>query len=295
MNARVKPQSISSRTQDWVRLTKPGIVVTNVMMVAVGLWLAPDAVSYDTALGALLGTGLLVAACGALNQFIERDTDALMPRTSTRPLPAGRCEPFEALVIGGLGIAGGIGLLALLTSSLTTLMGIAAVLIYVALYTPMKRWTAWSIPVGAVAGALPPVIGWTAVTDTIGAGAIGLFIILFLWQILHFLGIALYRVDHYESAGLKVGLGAIDPETTITQIRAASIGLVLVAAAFVWWLELSLVFAACALLAVGAPAWTSLGPVTRGTAPDWGRSVFFASLVTLPILTLGALLQLLTA
>ena len=290
MSARVNPQSMSSRTQDWVRLTKPGIVVTNVMMVAVGLWLAPDAVSLGTALGALLGTGCLVAACGAFNQFIERDTDALMARTSTRPLPAGRCEPSEALVIGGLGIAGGIWLLAALTSALTTLLGVAAVFVYVVLYTPMKRWTAWSIPVGAVAGALPPVIGWTAVTDSIGAGAIGLFTILFLWQILHFLGIALYRVDHYESAGLEVGLGAIDPETTIGHVRAASIGLVLVAAAFVWWLEPSLAFAVCMLVAVGAPAGQSLSPVTRETASDWGRRVFFASLVTLPILTLGALL-----
>lgn len=291
MSAQTTSQSISSRTQDWVRLTKPGIVVTNVMMAAVGLWLAPGLVTPETALGVLLGTGLLVAACGAFNQFLERETDALMPRTSTRPLPAGRCEPGEALAIGALGIASGICLLAVLTNLLTTLLGIAAVVIYVAFYTPMKRWTVWSIPVGAVAGALPPVMGWAAATGEVGAGALGLFAILFLWQIPHFLGIALFRVDHYESAGLKVGLGTVDTDVTIALVRAASIELVLVGAAFVWWTESSLLFAAFVLVAVGAPALQSLLPVTRTSIPQWGRRVFFASLVTLPVLTLGALVE----
>jgi protoheme IX farnesyltransferase len=154
----------------------------------------------------LLGTALCAASAAVLNQLMECKYDALMPRTARRPLPTGRVSRGEALAIGlAAGIAGGI-VLAIFVNILTAILGIATLGSYVLLYTPMKRLTTMNTIVGAIPGAIPPVMGWTAVTGVISPPALALFAILFLWQIPHFLAIAiLYREDYRKGGFARDG------------------------------------------------------------------------------------------
>ncbi|HEX4644537.1 MAG TPA: protoheme IX farnesyltransferase [Verrucomicrobiae bacterium] len=138
----------------------------------------------------MLGTALLASGASALNQWLEREYDAKMPRTEDRPLPSGRLQPGTVLVLGG--ICGGIGLiyLALAVNLLTSLLGAATLASYLFIYTPLKRVTTLNTLVGAIPGALPPLMGWTAARDEISRGGWALFAILFFWQLPHFLAIA---------------------------------------------------------------------------------------------------------
>ena len=193
------------RLRDFVELCKPKIAIMGLYTVAIGffvgsrgLWNAP------LLLNSLLGVGLVAVACSVLNQLIERETDRRMFRTATRPLPTGRISPSEALVFGLT--AGVIGLtwLALRVNLLTAVLGAVTLLSYVGLYTPLKRWSGLSTVIGAIPGALPPVLGWTAAGGALDAGAFALFATLFLWQFPHFLAIAWLLREQYANAGLKM-------------------------------------------------------------------------------------------
>lgn len=195
-----------SRVADFVELTKPRIAVLVLFTVAVGTLLASSgAPDFVLLFNTVLGTGLVAAAASVLNQLLERHTDALMRRTENRPLPAGRLHPVEALLFGLLLTALGFGWLAL-TAKHPLPIAVAAVTFvsYVFLYTPLKRHTTLNTLVGAVPGALPPVIGWTAVTGTLDREILALFLIVFIWQIPHFLAIAwMHRAD-YARAGMRM-------------------------------------------------------------------------------------------
>jgi protoheme IX farnesyltransferase len=161
-------------------------------------------------LHALLGTGLIAAAASALNQVIERDSDARMLRTRTRPLPAGRLEIPAALAFGLALALLGASYLSLAVNVLTAAIGIATLALYVLVYTPLKRHSSLCTIVGAVPGALPPVMGWTAATGALSAEAWFLFAILFFWQLPHFLAIAWNYRDDYARGGQPM-LSVIDP------------------------------------------------------------------------------------
>jgi heme o synthase len=206
-----------SRWLDFVELTKPRIAVMVLFTVAVGGLLA-----YRTPLDlvqlvhALIGAALVAAGASALNQWLERLTDAQMQRTENRPLPAGRLSANEALVFGvTLSIVGLTYMFFLMTHALAGWMTAATLLSYVFVYTPLKRQTTLNTLIGAVPGALPPVIGWTALTGTLDSSAFILFLIVFLWQVPHFLAIAwMYRED-YARAGLRM-LPTVDPDGAAT-------------------------------------------------------------------------------
>lgn len=162
-------------------------------------------------LHAVVGTALVAAGSSALNQVLERDTDALMKRTANRPIPSGRMSPDQGLAIGVLLSVVGLAQLTFWVNPLTALLGAVTLAGYLFLYTPMKRWTSLATVVGAVPGAIPPVMGWTALRGRIDAEAWALFGILFLWQLPHFLAIAwVYRAD-YERGGLPM-LPVVDPK-----------------------------------------------------------------------------------
>jgi protoheme IX farnesyltransferase len=148
----------------YLELTKPRITGSVVFTAAAGLWLAPVRVPASLVLLTLAGTALVVAAANVLNMFLERDSDALMPRTSRRPLPSGRIEPSRALLFGLLLASASIPLLTFGGGPIPAALAAIALVSYVLLYTPMKRRTAAALLVGAVAGATPPLIGWTAAT-----------------------------------------------------------------------------------------------------------------------------------
>lgn len=197
---------------DLVELTKPRITLMVVVTAGIGLLLASGGrVPMAMVLHALVGTGLVAAGSAALNHVLERDIDALMRRTANRPLPAGRMHPDLALTLGvGLAVAGLVEL-TLGVNLLTALLGAVALAGYLFVYTPLKKISPLATVVGAVPGAIPPMMGWAAVTESLDPGAWVLFAILFLWQLPHFLAIAWMCREDYARAGLPM-LPVIHPD-----------------------------------------------------------------------------------
>jgi protoheme IX farnesyltransferase len=175
-----------------------------VFTTAMGLWLAPgSAGALRTAL-LLFGTALLVGSANTLNCWYERETDGLMIRTRNRPLPSGRIDPWTALAFGVLCGVFAIPILAIAINPLTALLGAIAHATYVLVYTPLKKVSPWALEIGAIPGAIPPLMGWTAATGALSLPGWFLFGILLFWQIPHFLAIAIYLEDDYRRGGLKV-------------------------------------------------------------------------------------------
>jgi protoheme IX farnesyltransferase len=218
---------------DYAELTKPRITATVMLTTLVGFVVASvGAVSARGLAAALVGTGLVAAGASALNMLLERATDARMLRTRTRPLPAGRLRPAEALAFGAVLTVVGLATLYWTSGAAAAGIAFATWASYLFLYTPLKTRTSLSTIVGAFPGALPPVIGWAAARGGVEPGAYVLFAILFLWQIPHFLAIAwIYRED-YARGGLPV-LPVLDPEGRLTgrQVVANTFALVLVSLA----------------------------------------------------------------
>ena len=219
--------TLAGRLADYLELAKPRIAVLALVTVTVGYVLgSADALQMLPLFHALLGIALVAAGSSALNQFVERRSDARMRRTADRPLPSGRLHPVAAL---GFGLATGLGgcaYLAVLVNVLTASLALATLLLYTLAYTPLKRITSLCTAVGAVPGALPPLLGWTASGAPINSGALSLFAILYVWQFPHFLAIVwLYR-DEYADAGFRM-LPAVRPALRITGIMAVTYALAL--------------------------------------------------------------------
>lgn len=279
------------RWLDFVEMTKPRIAVLVLFTVGVGALLArqgfPD---WIIVLHTLIGTGLVAAGASALNQLLERHTDALMHRTENRPLPAGRLQAWEVLLFGvGLG---GFGLFYLAwTVKQPLAVGIAGItfLSYVLIYTPLKRHTTLNTLIGAIPGALPPVIGWTALTGSLNAEVVTLFLLLFLWQVPHFLAIAwLYRED-YGRAGLKM-LPTIDAagDATARQMLIYCVALVGLSLSPILWQRAGWFYATGAVL-LGYYFLESVWSFGRERNDREAKRVLHASLLYLPAL-LGLLL-----
>ena len=200
--AEARPVLLAS---DFVQLAKPRITLMVMLTAGIGLLMAAGQTPpLGLAIALLAGTGLVAAAGSALNHHWERESDRLMERTANRPLPAGRMHPDVALGFGlGLAVIG-LLLLALGASLLSAALGLVALFGYVLVYTPLKRVTSLATIVGAVPGAIPPMMGWTAAGGGLDAGAWALFGILFFWQLPHFLAIAWICRDDYERAGMPV-------------------------------------------------------------------------------------------
>ncbi len=197
--------AVLARMLDYLELTKPRIAVFALVTVAVGYTLGASGNWQLAGLShAMVGIALVAAGCSALNQFIERSSDARMRRTSNRPLPCGRLLPAEGLFFGlATGILGTMYLV-IWVNTLTAVLAVVTFVFYAAVYTPLKRVTSFCTVIGAIPGALPPVLGWTAGGGQLDAAAFTLFAILFLWQFPHFLAIAwLYR-NEYHQAGLQM-------------------------------------------------------------------------------------------
>jgi protoheme IX farnesyltransferase len=203
--AEVSAQTFSyASVRDLLDLAKPRITSMVVFTTAMGLWLAPGAIGAARTVALLVGTALLVGSANTLNCWYERETDGLMLRTRNRPLPSGRLDPAAALALGiGCGVIA-IPILALLVNPLTALLGAIAHTTYVLVYTPLKKISPWALEIGAIPGAIPPLMGWTASTGALTLPGWFLFGILFFWQIPHFLAIAIYLEDDYRRGGLKV-------------------------------------------------------------------------------------------
>ncbi len=274
------------RLADFWALTKPSIVRMNVLM-TLGGWVLADASFRDlTLLWTLLGTALAVASANAMNMYLERDIDGLMTRTANRPLPAGRMHPPVAAVFGAVLGLGSLALLGLAVNVLTAGLALAALVLYVAVYTPMKRKGPIALLIGAVPGAAPPLMGWTAATGQIELPGLVLFAILVAWQIPHFIAIALFRADDYERAGVKTVSLVRGDRVAKAQAVAWTTALIAFSLALVplglagWGYG-----AAAALLGLWFLVWGLRG-FREGADEVWAQGFFRASLVYLPVLTL---------
>ncbi len=273
------------RTADYLILTKPRVVLMVLVTTAVGFYLgSPRAVDALRLLHTLLGTALAAGGTIALNQFLERDGDALMERTRHRPLPDGRMEAGQVLTFGTGITAGGIGYLAVSVDMLTALVTALTAGSYLFLYTPLKRKTTLCSMPGAVSGALPPVAGWVAACGEFGLGAWSLFAILFLWQIPHSLAIAwIYRAD-YARAGIRL-LPVIEPNGARTGRQVVNYSLALLIVGLLPTLigiTGPIYFYGALMLGVGLLACGIVLAVSRSVAD--ARRLLYASLVYLPVL-----------
>jgi protoheme IX farnesyltransferase len=196
----------------YIELTKPRILTMVLVTATLGYALAAQGLApYATFFWMLLGTGLSSGGAGALNHYLERNIDPLMDRTRNRPLPAGLVTPTAALLMGlGMSVLG-VGLLWYFVNPLSALLSLTTIVLYAVVYTPLKRISWVNTPVGAIPGAIPPLIGWAAAANDLSLGAWVLFAILFLWQHPHFYAIAWMFKDDYARGGFKM-LPVVDPD-----------------------------------------------------------------------------------
>jgi protoheme IX farnesyltransferase len=274
------PLPFGSRAQlsALLELTKPSITALVMVTMVSGALVAPVHIELGSLLLAMFATACVVGAANAFNMWMERDSDALMTRTRRRPLPTGRLSSEMVLGFGSLLAVVGLTLLATSVSSLSALLGWIALCSYVLAYTPLKRITTWSLHVGAVPGAIPPLMGWAAVTGSLSREAFALFAILLVWQLPHFLAIATFRAPEYERAGLKVLPNVRGRAATERAIVLYSVLLGVVAVA-PWPLGMAGVgYGITALFA----SLVFLGFALRGRgrldANRWARRLFLASM-----------------
>jgi heme o synthase len=223
-----RPLPAAVRLADLVEMTKPGITLMVVLTAGLGFLLAaPDRIPFTLLVHALLGTALVSGGASVLNQVLERDVDARMRRTADRPLPAGRLDPDRALLFGVALAVGGLLELAFAVNLLTALLGVAALAGYVFVYTPLKRVSSLATVIGAVPGAIPPMMGWSALRNQLDPAAWVLFGILFFWQMPHFLAIAWLCREDYANGGFPI-LTVLDPQGVRTGRQAVLYGAALV-------------------------------------------------------------------
>ena len=215
-----EPDTTASRAvADFLALTKPRLVLMLVLTTCIGFYLGTvDDLDWLLLFHTWIGTGLAAGGTLALNQFMERERDALMRRTMKRPLAAGRLDPGQALWFGILVTVGGLLYLTLIVNMLSGVVTAVITVTYLFLYTPLKHRTSLSTMAGAIPGALPPVTGWVAARGDIGLEAAVLFLIMFLWQLPHSLALAWMFREDYARAGFQL-LPIIDPQGRITSLQ----------------------------------------------------------------------------
>jgi heme o synthase len=211
-----EPVSTTETLRVYVALTKPRITLMVVLTTIAGFCLASvQGIDWLKFLHLSIGIGCLSSGISTINQWMERDLDALMRRTQDRPLPAGRVTPMQAIVFGATLTLGSLVYLILFTNGLTALLGVITAASYLLLYTPLKTKTTLSTVLGAFPGAMPPLVGWAAARGSVSVEGWVLFAILFIWQFPHFLAIAWMYRDDYARAGIKM-LPVVEPEGRIT-------------------------------------------------------------------------------
>lgn len=285
--AQVGLRIVAARFADYLELSKPRIALMVLVTVAVGYLLGQQG-NWSLAMlwRAWLGIALVAAGSSALNQWWEGQTDARMRRTMSRPLPAGRLVSAEVLALGLAAAALGCGYLAWQVNALTAVMTGLTFVLYAGVYTPLKRWTSLCTAVGAIPGALPPVLGWVATGQPLDWPAFALFAVLFLWQFPHFLAIAWLHQDDYAAAGLRM-LPGVHPARGVTGFMATAHALVLIPVSLLpaWWGYGGEIYAVVAMLLGTAYAATSFS-FALSESRSAARRVLWVSLVYLPVLLL---------
>ena len=269
---------------DLVGLTKPRLATLVIFTTAVGILVEPGTLPLGESLWAIALTTLIVASGTTLNMYLERDVDALMARTATRALPTGRLRPAVALWFGIALLVVAIPLMVLKVNLLTLALGLMAWSVYLFAYTPLKRRSVSAVYVGAIPGATPILMGWTAATGTIDLVALALFGILFMWQIPHFIAISMFRRDEYARAGLKVLPVEYGDQTSLWHMIGTSLGLVAATLAPVYFDVGGPLYAVTAATLAAVALVGSVWGIRVKAGPAWARGYFFGTLVYLPLL-----------
>jgi protoheme IX farnesyltransferase len=272
---------------DYFSLTKPRLSSLVIFTCALGMFLAPGEITFLTGLFSIIATSGLVGGACVINCYMERDIDALMERTKNRPLPSGRITATSALTLGLILISVCLLSLYFLVNPLTAFLGLVAAVVYIALYTPMKTKTSWALFAGAVPGAIPPLMGWTSVTNSVDTYGLILFGILFIWQLPHFLSISIYHSKDYNNAAIKTFPTEIGFKATRNRIVIYTIALFLISLGpdFIdattenYRLSVCLLGGSFSLYAL----WGYFIDDKSETFLQWARTYFYSSLVYLPM------------
>jgi protoheme IX farnesyltransferase len=265
-------------------LIKARLTFLVLLTTLVGFYIGSGTLNLLLLLHTMLGTALVAGGAAALNQWLERDYDAKMTRTEDRPLPSGRMQPNTVLILGAACGAIGLIYLALAVNLLTSLLGAITLASYLFVYTPLKRVTTLNTVVGAIPGALPPLMGWAAARNEVSGGGWALFAILFFWQLPHFFAIAWIYRDQYARAGF-VMLPVVDPagERTGRQAVSHTLGLLPISLCpFVFHLAGPIYLFGAFGLGL-AYLWFAIQFSRHLTVPR-ARQLFFASILYLPLL-----------
>jgi heme o synthase len=280
----------ASAEKGWVTvfadLVKARLTLLVLLTTLVGFYVGSRGPTMDFArmFNALLGTALVASGAAALNQLLERDYDAKMRRTQSRPLPSGRLQPVTVTVFGGVCATAGLIQLALAVNLITSVVGAVTLISYLFIYTPLKRLTWLNTAVGAIPGALPPLMGWTAARGELSSEGWALVAILAFWQLPHFLSIAWIYRDEYAKAGFKM-LPVIDPDGHRTGRQAVGYALGLLPVSlcpFLFHLT-GMVYLAGALVLGAVYLWFAI-QFARQLTVARARQLFFVSITYLPLL-----------
>ncbi|MBL8204795.1 MAG: protoheme IX farnesyltransferase [Blastocatellia bacterium] len=280
-----QPLTMSEKIGAYVELTKPRITFMVVLSALAGFCLASkQGINWLQFLHFAVGVSLLTSGTSTLNQFIERESDKLMRRTMRRPLPAGRLSPIAALMFGLTTAVLGEAYLALVVNPLTAWLGVAALVSYVLMYTPLKQRTTLCTAIGAFPGALPPLLGWAAASNELAIGGCVMFAILFLWQFPHFHAIAMMYAEDYARADIKM-LPVVEPDLKSTSLQIVGYAALLLPVSFLpFFLGMSgwvYLFAAI-LLGIGF-LYASINCAETKTKKD-ARILLKTSVIYLPLL-----------
>jgi protoheme IX farnesyltransferase len=274
---------------DLAELVKARLTLLVLLTTAVGFYLGSEwPIDYLGLFRVVFGTAAAAAGAAALNQWWERRADALMRRTRMRPIPAGRMRPLQALALGIVLSVFGIGYLAIVCNALSATLTAITISIYIFAYTPLKRASTANTAVGAIPGAIPPMIGWAAARGDIGAGAWSLFAIIFLWQLPHFFAIAwMYREDYSRAGFRMISSDDRSGERSASQSVFFCILLLVIAGLPAFLGIANFIYLAIELLLGGLFTTVAMRFLRMRTASA-ARSLFITSIVYLPLL-LGAL------
>lgn len=276
---------------DFAELVKARLTLLVLLTTAVGFYLgSAGAINYVALFHAVFGTALAAAGAAALNQWWERRLDALMQRTKTRPIPAGRMLPRDALIAGSLLAIAGVSYLAIACHWLSAALAAATILIYIFAYTPLKRISTANTLVGAIPGALPPMIGWAAASGRLDPGAWSLFAILFFWQLPHFFAIAwMYREDYARADFQMVSRDDETGTRSASQSVFFCIVLLLVSGIPAFIGVVNSIYVLVELILNGLFIFVAMRFLRTQVVAD-ARKLFVASIVYLPLLLLALVL-----
>jgi protoheme IX farnesyltransferase len=271
---------------DAFALVKPRITLLAIITTAAGIYLAPVTPTSSLIFFTMLGTSLLVGGANALNMFLERDVDLLMERTRDRPLPGKRLTPEFGLGFGSVLIGVAVPLLIYYVNPLTGWLGLLSLGTYVLIYTPLKKKTALSLWIGAIPGAAPPLLGWTAATGSLAWPGVILFAVIFFWQIPHFLAIGTFRREEYARAGFKIFPLKQRPRSIKLQMVFVTLLLIPLSLSLAPLGYAGRLYTVTALLLNAVFLGTVLTGIGGGDEEKWGKRVFSVSLIYLTVLFL---------